>query len=484
MRVVWYQKGFPALHDTAVMHVQPSACIPPTRPPSASLAQQIVALLEELLVQSEGSSSSLMSNGKHPRGRPPMLPLDQLWLALLIGVIRHAKHISTIWRTLCLETTGSYAVVHVTYEAVRKRLLAAGTAPLQRLFETISHALAQRSLSQPPSALTLAPFASQVVALDETTLDHLQRLTQDLREVPDGDAHRIPGKVAGLFDLRLQRWMRVQFRADVLAGCNTGILLLLEVLAPSSLILADLGYFGFPWFDYLTDQGFFWVSRLKAKTTYEIKEVLAYDDHSGTLDAIVWLGTYRADRAAHAVRLVIFSFHGIQYGYLTNVLDPQQLSMQEMAQLYSRSFDIELAFKLLTCELGLHLWWGARTEVVMIQLWLALILAQVLHALQAHVALQAEVEPFDVSMHLLVELLGTMPEGPTPVIERLVQQGRFLGLIRPSTRMQVVVPAVPLHTLRPALSLTDLVRRARYAQRNRYPRTAPFLSRFTTQLLI
>ena len=92
--------------------------------------------------------------------------------------------------------------MQVTYEAVRKRLLAAGTAPLQRLFETLSHALAQRSLSQPPSALTLAPFASQVLALDETTLDHLQRLTQDLRDIPDGDPHRIPGKVAGLFDLR------------------------------------------------------------------------------------------------------------------------------------------------------------------------------------------------------------------------------------------------------------------------------------------
>ena len=472
------------MHDTAVMHVQPSAGIPPTRPPSASLAQHIIALLEELLVQSEASSSSLMTSGKRPRGRPPTLPLDQLWLALLIGVIRHAKHTSTIWRNLCLETTGSFAVVQVTYEAVRKRLLTVGTAPLQRFFETISQALAQRSLSQPPSALTLAPFASQVLALDETTLDHLQRLTQDLRDVPDGNPHRIPGKLAGLFDLRLQRWLRVPFRADVLAGCNTGILLLLEVLAPGSLILADLGYFGFPWFDYLTDQGFFWVSRLKAKTTYEIKEVLAYDDHSGTLDAIVWLGTYRADRAAHAVRLVIFCFRGTQYRYLTNVLDPHLLSMQEIAQLYSRRWDIELAFKLLNCELGLHLWWGARTEVVMIQLWLALILAQLLHALQAHVALQAEVEPFDVSMHLLVDLLGTMPAGSTPIIERLVQQGRFLGLIRPSTRIQVVVPAVQPHTLRPPLPLTDLVRRARYAQRNRYPKIAPFFSRFTTQLLI
>ena len=484
MRVVWYQKGFPTLHDTAVVPVEPSTYLASPRPASASLAQHIVAVLQELLVQSQASSSSLMTSGKRPRGRPPTLPLEQLWLALLIGVIRQAKHLSTIWRTLCLETTGSYAVVQVSYEAVRKRLLAAGTAPLQRLFETISQALEQRALSHPPSALPLAPFASQIVALDETTLDHLPRLTQDLREVPDGDPHRIPGKVAGLFDLRLQRWIRVQFRADVLAGCNTGILLLLEALAPGSLILADLGSFGFPWFDSLTDQGFFWVWRLKAKTTYEIKEVLAYDDHSGTLDAIVWLGTSRADRAAHAVRLVIFSFRGIQYRYLTNVLHPQQLSMQEIAQLYSRRWDIELAFKLLTCELGLHFWWGARTEVVMIQLWLALILAQVLHALQAHVALQAEVEPFDVSMHLLVDLLGTMPDGSTPVLERLVQQGRFLGLIRPSTRIQVVVPSVPPQTLRPTLTLADLVRRARYAQRNRYPRIAPFFSRFTTQLLL
>ena len=98
------------MHDTAVMHVQPSACLPPTRAPSASLAQQIVALLQELLVQSEVSSSSLMTSGKRPRGRPPTLPLDQLWLALLIGVIRHAEHVSTIWRTLCLETTGAFAV--------------------------------------------------------------------------------------------------------------------------------------------------------------------------------------------------------------------------------------------------------------------------------------------------------------------------------------------------------------------------------------
>src|SRR5258708_1079465 len=195
-----------------------------------------------------------------------------------------------------------------------------------------------------------ARWAVQVGALDETRLDGVRRLTAELRDLPKGDPHVLVGKLAGLFDLRLQRWVRIQFRADVLAGCSIGVLTLLEGLPTGSLILADLGYFSFPWFDYLTEQGYFLVSRLKERTTYQIKEGLAYDDRQRLLDAIVWLGKYRADRAGNAVRLVIFSSGDRQYGYLTNVLDPTHLSMQDIAQLYARRWDSELAFKLLKCE--------------------------------------------------------------------------------------------------------------------------------------
>jgi Transposase DDE domain len=218
--------------------------------------------------------------------------------------------------------------------------------------------------------------------------------------------------------------------------------------------------------------------------TYELKEGLAYDDHTGLLDAIVWLGKYRADRAAHAVRLVCFSFNGTQYHYLTNVLDPTQLSVSDIAQLYARRWDIELAFKLLKCELGLHIWWGARPELVLIQLWLAFILAQLLHALQLHVALQAEVDPFDVSMHLLVEVLAIIPAGPTPIIARLVQEGRALGLIRPSSPLKGVVPTPQSSPPCPPPTFAHLMRHARSAQRNAHSRSAPFLSRFSSQLLI
>jgi len=471
------------MHDIPLTQVQAEGYLPQIQPRSPSLAQQLVHLLQQVLVFAH-ERTALQGSQSRSRGRPPLLPLQQLYLALLMGVLQHTSHLSTIWRRLYLEEVGSFAPVQVTYEAVRKRLLSAGTTALAQLFETVSVGLTQWSQAQQLSALSLAPFASQVVALDESTFDRLRRLTSDLRDVPAGDPHLLPGKLAGLFDLRLQRWIRVHFRADVLASCNTGILLLLEGLAPGSLILADLGYFSFPWFDYLTGQGYWWVSRLKDGVTYEIKEVLAYDDHQGILDAIVWLGKYRADRAAYAARLVCFSYHGTQYRYLTNVLDSTQLSMRDIAQLYARRWDIELAFKLLKCELGLHLWWGARPELVLIQLWVALILAQLLHALQLQVALQAEVDPFDVSLHVLVELLQMQPAGSMPIIARLVQDGRALGLIRPSSRLTVVVPTLEPHMRCPPPTLKDLTRRARYAQRNPHPRRAPFVSRFSTQLLI
>jgi hypothetical protein len=319
------------MDDTALTPVATDEGLPQIQPSSASLAQQLVHLLEEV-VQFSSAQHELQTPPRRPRGRPVQLSWLHLALALLLDVLQQDQHLSTIWRRLCLQPLGSFAPVQLSYEAVRKRLLSTGTAVLEQLFDTLSSALDH--LSQPlPPTLHLAPFATEVVALDESTLDGLRRLTQQQRALPNGDAHLLPGQIAGLFDLRRQRWMRLQFRADVLAACNSGILLLRQGLARGSLIVADLGYFSFPWFDYLTAEGYWWVSRLKAGVSYEIKQVLAYEEHSGFLDAIVWLGTYRADRAAHAVRLLCYTVAGKQYCYLSNVLDPQQLSAQDLAQL-------------------------------------------------------------------------------------------------------------------------------------------------------
>src|SRR5260370_40275839 len=89
---------------------------------------------------------------------------------------------------------------------------------------------------------------------------------------------------------------------------------------------------------------------------------------------------YRADRAKYPVRLVQFYSQGQLHRYLTNVLDPQQLPLAEVARLYARRWDIELAFAVLKDHLHVGQLWSAKWPVIQVQIWCALLLAQLFMA--------------------------------------------------------------------------------------------------------
>ncbi len=220
----------------------------------------------------------------------------------------------------------------------------------------------------------------------------------------------------------------------------------------------------FPWFDELTELGLWWISRYANHASLEVRHILYQGD--GVLDAIVWLGKYRADRAKYPVRLVQFYQHGQLHRYLTNVLDPSQLPLADLARLYARRWDSELAFDVLKEHLHVSQLWSAKWPVLCVQIWCGLLLAQLFHGLQVQLAAQEGVEPFDVSIELLVELVPPLLQrgiAPLPALGRL---GRELGLIRPSTRIQVQTPFVDATWITPAppeaLRPRDTVR---YAQR-------------------
>ncbi len=167
-----------------------------------------------------------------------------------------------------------------------------------------------------------------------------------------------------------------------------------------SLIAASLR---FPWFDTLTEQGLWWISRYANEVSYQVRHILYQGD--GVLDAIVYLGRHRADQAKYAVRLVQFYHQGHWHRYLTNVLDPQQLSLAEIVRLYGRRWDIELAFGVLKEHLAVSQLWSAKWSVIQVQIWAALLLAQLFHGMQMQLAVTEGVEPFDVSIDLLIEVV-------------------------------------------------------------------------------
>ena len=394
-------------------------------------------------------------------GRPPILPATILWSALIIGVLRGAMSQAAIWRLVTAKHLWRAPRISVTDEAVYKRLAAPGPSPLGTLFTELTTLLIDRI--SPWADDTLASFATDVVVIDETTLDPVARSLPQLRGERAGSDALLPGKIAGLYDLRLQLWRTIQLIAHPHQNEKVAARGLVEGLRPGRLILADLGYFGFEWCDELTDAGHWWISRDRKRTSMRVEHILHQEGE--TLDALVWLGAYRADRAKHLVRFVRFAAGGTMRSYFTNVCDPTVLSMDEITRLYARRWDIELAVNLVKSELGLHLLWSAKPTVIHHQIWAVLIIAQILQALRVEIAARAGVDVFDVSMALLVRHLPEYAATSDDPIAEYIADGVFLKFIRPSRRIQARAPTIPWEAYRPPPADLVTTQTPRYAGR-------------------
>ena len=385
------------------------------------------------------------------RGRPRILPSLCLWAAMLVCLFQGQNSQLALWRLIRFHGVFAFAPLHISDQAVYKRLETEGDGTLAALFAHITFLLQERlrPFGFQETGRSLAPFASEVLALDEMTFDQVRRTLPGLRGLPNGDDALIPGKIAALFDVRRQQFRRIAFIEDFHQNPKQAARSLLEGLPPRALILADLGYFAFEWFDALTGGGFFYVSRLRAKTSFQRLHV--FYEQGETLDALVFLGAHRADKAAHAVRLVQFRHGDALRTYITNVTDPKELSVLAVATLYARRWNIESAFRLLKQHLNLHLLWSAKPVVVRQQLWCAVILAQILQALHWEVAERAGVDMFEVSVPLLVRCLPQyFARFGEDALLRYVADGREAGFIRPARRLQVAAPAIALELYREA----------------------------------
>jgi hypothetical protein len=368
----------------------PTVCAEPP------LLDRIEALLIELASDREPAAP-----GPAGRGRPRILPALALWGGLTVCVLRGWHDQKGLWRLLAATGLWRFTPFPISDAAVYKRLAEADPSPLADRFAAVTTLLVERRDSY--ADRTLAPFAAEVLALDAPTLDPVARRLPRLRGVPPGDDALLPGKLAGVFDVRRQLWRRVVHVADPHQNEKATCRARVAERPRHSLLLYDLGSFAFEWFDELTTDGFLWVTRLRAMTSYEVRHVFHQDGE--TRDALVWLGAHRADRAKYAVRLVQFRRGDTLHRYLTNVLSPRRLPLAAIPRLYARRWDIELAVNTAKTDLHLHLRWSSKQAVLLHQVWAVLAIAQLLQALRVLVAATAHVDPFAVSLPLLIRYL-------------------------------------------------------------------------------
>lgn len=154
-----------------------------------------------------------------------------------------------------------------------------------------------------------------------------------------------------------------------------------------------------------------------------------------TFGEIVQMGLHHTDPCRYPLRQVSVLWGQTWYRYLTNILDPAQLSPQQVCDLYRRRWQIENAFLLTKRLLGLSYLWVGSTNGVQMQIYATLIFYAVLNDLctDVAVALQQPLERISVEMvfRSLYFFHRALLQNPQlQLIPWLVEHQRSMGLVK------------------------------------------------------
>ena len=141
-----------------------------------------------------------------------------------------------------------------------------------------------------------------------------------------------------------------------------------------SIIAFDKGYMDYEWFKSLTEQGVFFVTRMRTNAVYAVKERRETIPGSGvSSDQIIQLNSAHAlKRGAPLLRRIGYRDPetGNFYEFLTNQFT---LSAATIAAIYKDRWQVELFFKAIKQNLKIKAFVGTSRNAVLTQIWIAMI---------------------------------------------------------------------------------------------------------------
>jgi len=147
----------------------------------------------------------------------------------------------------------------------------------------------------------------------------------------------------------------------------------LEVLVDDKecMYVFDRGYLDYERFDRMTDEGYFFVSRLRKNAVIRVLEPIKVPKDSSVLsDDMILIGTTQ-NRAENTFRLIkVLDSKGNELHLITNRFD---LSADEIAELYKSRWAIELFFKWMKQHLNIKKFYGKSEQAVHNQVYIAMI---------------------------------------------------------------------------------------------------------------
>jgi len=405
--------------------------VTPPAPSTEALEQRLIDWL------TPGTFANLKSVNDHGRQlRDRTLTLSVMAALVVSLVYRQVRYLSDIVRLLEQEGLLWVPAQAVTKQAVSERLRTLPAALFMEMFEQVVRRMSARP--QPVVTGTERPWSKHFSAIwiaDGSTLSRLQRRLGAHRGLP---SNPLAGKIMMVVEAFSHRPVKVWHDDNPQRSDMSWSDELAALLPVGGLLMVDMGFFAFPWFDAMTTAQKFFVTRLKRKVTYQVVQGLS----SGPCyrDEIIEMGLGRHP-CEHPVRMVSVLWGKTWYRYLTNVLDPEVLSAQQVCDLYRRRWRIEEAFLLTKRLLGLAYLWVGGNNGIKIQIYATWTFYAVLNDLCAEVAVALN-QPIEmISMEMVFRSLyhyahAKQRDQETELIPFLVQFHKSFGLIKAKRKQQ------------------------------------------------
>lgn len=276
-------------------------------------------------------------------------------------------------------------------------------------FRNIFHAYTERLKPEIPASfeqelpISAAAFAG-IYAIDGSRLAKVGRLLKVARNTTRAI---LPGSMEAVYDLRRGILHDLYFDPD---GCVAEISMLEHVLdsIPRSSLIVDDRYYAKPiiW-EKINERGLFMVSRYN-KTVKKQRVRVLERTRSKKLNVDDWLvdmGGSQHGTTPVPLRWVRLWNKDFDLTVITNVLDPNVLTPDQLMALYRRRWSIERMYLALKEVLELNNLYNCSPAAVGQQVYATAILYNTLRASQAQIAAKAEIAPERLSVDKLFPTL-------------------------------------------------------------------------------
>src|SRR5262245_36092110 len=355
-------------------------------------------------------------------------------VALVVSLVwRRLGSIAEVQRVVVQDGLLWVAPVQVSEQAIAKRLDTLPASALAAVFTEVSARLQAQAPPQIPGLERWTDVRARfprIAMVDGSTLEALRKKTETLQAQP---GLVLAGRMMVMVEAFTHRPLWQLYSEDAAANDKRFAPQILAAVPVGGLLIFDLGFFSFLWFDDFTEQHKSFVTRLRHQTAYRTTQVLSHSPYYR--DELITVGLYRSNPCRHPLRLVSVLWHGQWYRYLTNVLDPVQLSARQVCDLYRHRWRIEDAFLVTKRVLDLAYLWKASANGIQLQLYATLLFYLVLLNVCQQVA-QGLNEPLE---HISVEMVfrafyhysRAVTRGETlDLVFYLMRPAQLLGLIK------------------------------------------------------